>query len=1251
MNSSKAGLLRLVRSRKALVSVIVVAVLVLTSTAAAVGMSDLKSTAKVPKAHLTIANVTHDPDEAYVDQLVTWSVVVVLDKPNTAGKTFFILWTWDDSTGASTYVTPNETDTVFVDVQMHAWEAPGLYDVVVSVLDWSGSKLHKVASVSETIPFLVVPEEPNTPPVAIFSISPSEGTTDTLFKFNASASYDLDDIPESLEVRWDWNNDGFWDTNYSTAKLAWHRFSVPGWQVVNMEVKDSGGLTNESRRGVNVLSSSVLTPHGPIYINGDAEFVAENGVVGGTGAPDDPYVIGGWIIEAYSGNAITVLNALSCFVIRDVELIGDVNTSSSGIRIEQDGCALIERAQISGFYYGIRALSLGTLTIRSCDVQWNVNGIAASTVHSFDAESNIVSYNCIGEGNGMGIDVSYGAEVLVMNNTMEWNRNSALRLYQCGLATVIHNHAEGLFLIILTKVGMSWNNIGSGGIHLWGCEDSEVSLNTIGVAGNNQYLFGIEFTTCANLTIQHNTIASFYYGLGTHYAADPPTYSERVLVLGNTISGAQGSGMRIYYISGLEIADNRISGCSLGLDVTATASYVKVYHNDFVGNYRQASESALCVGNSWDDGYPSGGNYWSDYLGVDEYSGADQTEPGSDGIGDTPYVLSSGNQDRYPFMEPFTPAPSEYLPHDPILIVGDADFTSENGVTSGSGTASDPFVIAGWDIDASTAIGVDIRSTTAYYTLRDMRIHSGTSAGPYYFEGIRIESASNGRVERIETYGNSMDLSIRYSSNMVIADNEFTNEFSGVVSLLSCNFIEIYNNTLNTHAIGIAVQYTSNVYAVTNTFSSGGFTFYGSTASHFNTHYISADNTVAGRPIIFIAYGHDIYLDGVMAAQVIVASAESVILSNLDISNVSQGVVLAYVSHAVIGNCTFTSNLYSCVKLYYCDNVTLVGNLISDCLYYALETISSSYVTVVDNFVAGNSYGIVMRYRSDFAVIERNTAYNNFAAVLLYQASGGVRVLENDLSYNDIGIFMSGSTGSQVAGNMIAMNALQGILMESGSTSNTFYHNNMMANAVQVAEEYAGANTWDIGYPSGGNYWSDYLGADEYSGVDQADPGSDGIGDTPYVLTSGSQDDYPLMWPYGSELPVPTTPVATYSRTAITNGVRINILSITDANVSWSDVRVYLTDGYNSTVWSPVATDLDGGTVAVANYSTRMLGTLSVCCWVADLAGNGLINGADYIALFTYGGAITFRPGVVYTFVLVYEPTGEWIGTGTSFTG
>jgi len=67
----------------------------------------------------------------------------------------------------------------------------------------------------------------------------------------------------------------------------------------------------------------------------------------------------------------------------------------------------------------------------------------------------------------------------------------------------------------------------------------------------------------------------------------------------------------------------------------------------------QVGVSSYAQANIWDDGYPSGGNYWSDYAGVDEKSGPNQNQPGSDGIGDTPYVINSNNRDNYPLINTF----------------------------------------------------------------------------------------------------------------------------------------------------------------------------------------------------------------------------------------------------------------------------------------------------------------------------------------------------------------------------------------------------------------------------------------------------------------------------------------------------------------------------------------------------------------------------------------------------------------------
>jgi len=124
--------------------------------------------------------------------------------------------------------------------------------------------------------------------------------------------------------------------------------------------------------------------------------------------------------------------------------------------------------------------------------------------------------------------------------------------------------------------------------------------------------------------------------------------SSSNVIVGNIVIGNSYEGVGVYYSSGNTITGNRITNNQIGLAFYDSSSN-SVVHNDFVNNtYQVYTESSA---NNWDNGYPSGGNYWSDYNGTDSLKGPDQNQPGSDGIGDTPYNVSENNQDRYPLMQ------------------------------------------------------------------------------------------------------------------------------------------------------------------------------------------------------------------------------------------------------------------------------------------------------------------------------------------------------------------------------------------------------------------------------------------------------------------------------------------------------------------------------------------------------------------------------------------------------------------------
>ena len=130
-----------------------------------------------------------------------------------------------------------------------------------------------------------------------------------------------------------------------------------------------------------------------------------------------------------------------------------------------------------------------------------------------------------------------------------------------------------------------------------------------------------------------------------------------------------------------------------------------------------------------------------------------------------------------------------------------------------------------------------------------------------------------------------------------------------------------------------------------------------------------------------------------------------------------------------------------------------------------------------------------------------------------------------------------------------------------------------------------------------------------------------------------------------------STPMAAYQKQTIANGQKITIVSLTKTDIVWSDVKILLTDGTHFAEWAPLTNDLDGGSPISKNYSAQSFDTLTVCCWLYDISGNGYVSGSDYFEIFTYGGADPFSPATYYTAVLLYELTGEMMGTGVTFSG
>jgi parallel beta-helix repeat protein len=202
--------------------------------------------------------------------------------------------------------------------------------------------------------------------------------------------------------------------------------------------------------------------------------------------------------------------------------------------------------------------------------------------------------------------------------------------------------------------------------------------------------WGIIIEDATNIEIKSNEIHGNFIGIALIssfenevsgnklYAQD----AEAIRMLGcedNTISSndLRNNFRGMYMISSSFnlITSNNFTNCGLsGIDFNRCSHDNHVYHNNFVTDRTEPDFEGYAIAdddeidqNHWDDGYPSGGNYWDDYTGVDLYSGENQDVPGSDGIGDTPYSVlnwdeisrdfffAEYNVDRYPLTDPWSP--------------------------------------------------------------------------------------------------------------------------------------------------------------------------------------------------------------------------------------------------------------------------------------------------------------------------------------------------------------------------------------------------------------------------------------------------------------------------------------------------------------------------------------------------------------------------------------------------------------------
>jgi parallel beta-helix repeat protein len=415
---------------------------------------------------------------------------------------------------------------------------------------------------------------------------------------------------------------------------------------------------------------------------------------------------------------------------------------------------------------------------------------------------------------------------------------------------------------------------------------------------------------------------------------------------------------------------------------------------------------------------------------------------------------------------------------------------SENNITTSNfagiyGYYSSSNNISGNNVTSSNFAGIYLD-----HSLRYSISGNSITVSPNY--GILLDHSIYDSIVGNYIANNGMGIEVSYSDRTNVSENDITANYEGMI-LLGSSYNILRDNVMAGNEYNFGVT---------------------GSLSQLVSNDVDTSNSVDGKSILYLINQQDVIIDPDLIYPSIgylaVINSTNITIRHLNLEKNYQGILLAYTKNSLI------------------QDITVFNNEIGVDLEY------SSYNSVSGNSIASNWWGIFLGSYSNYNSISGNSITNNEDGVYLYPLSNSNSVSGNSITANNgNGVYLDQSSSNSISGsNMIANNG-KGIRLDVYSNNNTIsennitgnvdgiylyyssnnsvFHNNFVGNQQPASTYESYGNLWDDGYPSGGNYWSDYSGVDVYRGPYQNETGSDGIGDISYVVDANNTDRYPLM--------------------------------------------------------------------------------------------------------------------------------------------
>jgi len=527
---------------------------------------------------------------------------------------------------------------------------------------------------------------------------------------------------------------------------------------------------------------------------------------------------------------------------------------------------------------------------------------------------------------------------------------------------------------------------------------------------------------------------------------------------GNIITDNQRSGIVIDGVSRANrVTWNQISQNKAGVNCSGVSDGNLFHHNSLIDNDLNAFDSS---DNRWDN--ERVGNYWSDYTGKDD---------NGDGIGDTPYLISGGdNNDRYPFMNP--PLSGCVSQQDTRLYQGLQLESSYNNPIQPAVVFSGRTIVVPDDyptIQAAVDHAVDgdtirVKAGTYYEHVvvdksliirgdnKDFTIVDGSGEDNHVFcvkadqveiSGFTIQKCSLG-FAGVELNGHFC----KVNDNILI-------DCGGGVELYGTNNATISHNIMRDNVWGIYVDSCIDCNIENNMIVDSIYGIeLGSSTIQINNNTIE-HNYLKGILQIWsngvVIQGNSMSFNGDTSFKSdiglqIFSSSNNQIKNNHIISNAHDGVSLYRSIENIFSNNTIENNLVWGVSLwFYSESNTFSSNTISNS-QGGIYVCNSNNNNIISNTISNNRNvdGIIL-WESNSNIIANNNISNNWFNGIDLSGSTNNNIIRNNISNNGDGIILELSNNNTIAYNNISYNQDDGIYVYYYSSSNTIA-NNIMSN-------------------------------------------------------------------------------------------------------------------------------------------------------------------------------------------------------------